>query len=247
MKKLTLLFSFLLIALAGQAQSVNVHKTNGEVLSIPMTEINYIDFSEKDETVSPPEGVEAVDLGLPSGTKWANMNVGATKPEEPGGYYAYGEIEEKELYIADTYNEPVKTGEEYQHGYWPLESILFTQYDVAYMKWGGTWHMPTYEQARELSQNCTFTWSKLNGVSGCLITSNKNGNNIFIPLSGYRLRNSTKYSETIAGFWAEQPGMGSATAHAYPINITESACFIRTPSDESKNKYIGWPVRPVSD
>ena len=182
MRKVSLLFAFILTALAGHAQSFNVHKTNGEVVTIPMTEVSYVDISDSDDTVGPPEGVEAVDLGLPSGTKW-----------------------------------------------------------------GGTWHMPTDDQTLELSQNCTLTWSKRNGVSGCLITSNKNGKSIFIPASGYRLRNSTKYSETIVGFWAEQPGMGSATAHAYPINITESACFIRTPSDESKNKYIGWPVRPVSD
>ena len=247
MKKVTVLFTFLFTALAGHAQSVNVHKTNGEVVTIPMTEVSYVDISNGDDTVGPPESVEAVDLGLPSGTKWANMNVGATKPEETGGYYAYGETVEKGVYTADTYNEPVKTGELYKEGYWPLESVQFTQYDVAFMKWGGTWHMPTYEQTIELSENSSFKWSTQNGVSGCLITSNINGKSIFIPVSGYRLRNSKKYSETIAGFWAEQPGMGSSMVHVYPFNITEKSTFLRVPSDESKNKYIGWPVRPVSD
>ena len=245
MRKVSLLFAFILTALAGHAQSFNVHKTNGEVVTIPMTEVSYVDISDSDDTVGPPEGVEAVDLGLPSGTKWANMNVGATKPEEPGGYYAFGEIEEKGLYTADTYNEPVKTGEEYQHGHWPLESVQFTQYDVAFMKWGGTWHMPTDDQTLELSQNCTLTWSKRSGVSGCLITSNKNGKSIFIPASGYRLRNSTKYSETIVGFWSEHPD--DAIGGASPITFTEGSIFLRVPSDESQNKYIGWPVRPVSD
>ena len=241
MRKVSLLFAFILTALAGHAQSFNVHKTNGEVVTIPMTEVSYVDISDNDDTVGPPEGVEAVDLGLPSGTKWANMNVGATKPEEPGGYYAFGEIEEKGLYTADTYNEPVKTGEEYKEGHWPLSSIQFTQYDVAFMKWGGTWHMPTMDQTLELSQNCTRTWSKRNGVSGCLITSKINGKSIFIPVSGYRLRNSTKYSETIAGFWEENSGKGTAS----PVTFTEGSTY--PPSDESKNKYIGWPVRPVSD
>lgn len=242
MKKVALLFSFLLIALAGHAQFVNVHKTNGEVVSYPMTEVSYVDISGSDDTVGPPEGVEAVDLGLPSGTKWANMNVGATKPEEPGGYYAFGEIEEKGLYTADTYNEPVKTGEEYQHGHWPLASVQFTQYDVAFMKWGGTWHMPTIDQRLELSQNCTLTWSKRNGVSGCLITSKINGKSIFIPVSGYRLRNAIKYSETIAGFWLERPD--NTTGGASLFYFTEGSTTL---SDEAKNKYIGWPVRPVSD
>ncbi|MBO4315774.1 MAG: hypothetical protein J5867_07425, partial [Prevotella sp.] len=81
---------------------------------------------------------QAVDLGLPSKTKWASCNVGATKPEEYGGYYAWGETEEKEVYDESTYkyyqnDEYVNLGSD----------ISGTEYDVAHVKWGGNWRMPT--------------------------------------------------------------------------------------------------------
>ena len=84
---------------------------------------------------------EAVDLGLPSGTKWAPWNVGASKAEEYGAYYAWGETEEKEVYMSYTYI-PQDIGTD----------ITGTEYDVAHVKWGGPWKMPTLDQVQELRQ-----------------------------------------------------------------------------------------------
>ncbi len=130
---------------------------------------------------SPPATVEIIDLGLPSGTKWASCNVGATKPEEYGGYYAWGEIEEKEVYNQSTYKY-------YQNGkYVNLGSdISGTEYDVAHAKWGGKWCMPTLDDIKELLDNCTFEWTTLNGVEGEKFTSKILGNSIFLPAAGFR-------------------------------------------------------------
>ena len=102
-----------------------------------------------------------IDLGLPSGTKWACCNVGATQPEEYGGYYAWGETEEKEVYSEDTYKY-------YQNGsYVNIGSdISGTEYDVAHVNWGSDWVMPTHDEQMELLNNCTSEWTTLNGVNG---------------------------------------------------------------------------------
>lgn len=109
--------------------------------------------------VKAPKGVEAIDLGLPSGSRWANMNVGATRPEEYGGYYAWGEVEEKEEYSQNSYVH-------YEHDL--AESICGTPYDVAYIKWGGNRKMPTLKQIKELIDNCERVWISLHCVDGYL-------------------------------------------------------------------------------
>ena len=115
-----------------------------------------------------------IDLGLPSGTKWACCNVGASKPEEDGKYYAWGETEEKDYY--DYYN--------YLDGRGACfigKDIAGTDYDVAHVKWGGSWVMPNLEQINELlhycSSECLFTE---NGIYGCLFSA-ENGASIFFP------------------------------------------------------------------
>ena len=86
---------------------------------------------------------DAVDLGLPSGTLWASWNVGATAPEESGGYYAWGETEEKTSYTEDTYKYYDQTTQEYIN---IGEEISGTEYDVAHVMWGDGWRMPTEAQ-----------------------------------------------------------------------------------------------------
>lgn len=128
----------------------------------------------------------AIDLGLPSGTKWACCNVGATNPEEYGGYYAWGETKEKDIYGRNTYAW-------YDNNYnffYDISSYVYigkdikgTQYDVAYINMGDSWNMPSYEQNDELLKNCTQVLTQLNGVNGCLVIGS-NGNEIFLPAAG---------------------------------------------------------------
>lgn len=134
----------------------------------------------------------AIDLGLPSGTKWCCCNVGASTPEESGGYYAWGETSEKSVYKASTYaffdNKYINIGSD----------ISSTQYDVARVSMGVPWRMPTREQQGELIEHCTQEWTQQNGVWGILITG-PNGGQVFLPAAGARLEEN--FAGTGSGFY----------------------------------------------
>ena len=123
----------------------------------------------------------AIDLGLPSGTKWACCNVGATTPEGFGNYYAWGETKEKEKYDWASYIYCDGTMETcHDIG----SDIAGTEYDVAHVLWGKSWEMPTHEQIQELVSNCSCTWTTINEVGGHLFTG-PNGRTVFLPESDY--------------------------------------------------------------
>lgn len=147
---------------------------------------------------------EAIDLGLPSGTKWASWNVGASKPEEYGGYYAWGETEEKEVYDWSTYTHCDGSAWTCHH---IGDDIAGTQYDVAHVKWGGSWRMPTSAQQDELRENCTRTWTQQNGVIGTLVTG-PNGNTIFLPAAGHRLGGDLYFEGGDGSFWSSSLPLG---------------------------------------
>lgn len=111
---------------------------------------------------------EYVDLGLPSGTMWASYNLGSNKPEDFGGYYAWGEIKTKTEYNKDNYD-------------FLQQENLQKECDVANKQWGGGWHIPTKEDFAELLANCIHRWTKQGGVKGCLLTSIINKKSIFLP------------------------------------------------------------------
>ncbi len=121
---------------------------------------------------------QAIDLGLPSGTKWASCNVGATKPEEVGDYFAWGETGEKRIYDWKTY---IHCDGDADSCHDIGSDISGTKYDVAHLKWGGNWQMSTLDQIDELFDNCSEEWLTLNGVNGHKYTSKFNGNSIFMP------------------------------------------------------------------
>lgn len=121
-------------------------------------------------------GHEWVDLGL--SVKWATCNVGATKPGQRGDYFAWGETSKKSQYSWDTYTY-YENGTCIDIG----KDIARTKYDVAYMKWGGNWCMPTDKQIDELLNNTTYEETTQNKVWGLKFTA-KNGRSIFLPYSG---------------------------------------------------------------
>ena len=172
---------------------------------IPISMIDSMSFKTIDNTLlSCPDNnhPHIIDLGLPSGTKWACCNVGAHSPEEYGGYYAWGEIIEKPVYNEVTYlyatgvdnngdgcfddwHSDVGTFGLWQH---LGANISGTQYDVAYVQWGATWCMPTHDQQLELLNNCRCVWTIENGVNGRRFTG-PNGGSIFLPAAGCSLDN----------------------------------------------------------
>ena len=123
----------------------------------------------------------AIDLGLPSGTKWACCNVGASIPEGSGGYYAWGETKEKEIYDWTTY---IHCDGSMETCHDLGSDIAGSEYDVAHVQWGGFWVMPTQEQIQELTSNCSCTWTRRNGVDGDLFTG-PNGFTVFLPESDF--------------------------------------------------------------
>ena len=137
-----------------------------------------------------------MDLGLPSGTLWATYNIGATKPEEYGWYFAWGETEPKDVYDWSTYKYAKASGA-YQldsitkynmDGYYgKIDSLstLLPEDDAATANWGSEWRMPTNEEQRELVEECQYQMTEVNGVYGAKFTG-KNGNSVFFPAAGYR-------------------------------------------------------------
>ena len=141
------------------------------------------------------EGERWVDLGL--SVLWAAYNVGASSPEEYGGYYAWGETSTKSDYTWENY----KYSEKYYYGDGPDDwycrpkfigsEISGTSYDVAHVQWGGGARMPTHAEVKELVDNCTFTGGSYNGVRGNYVTG-PNGNSIFLPFAGCRGRDGLR-------------------------------------------------------
>ena len=214
---------------------------------------------------------QMIDLGLPSGTKWASCNVGATQPWEYGGYYAWGETEEKEVYTDMTYK--YCTGEDTDGDGWydkqqlyddigiivsvqdnkeskgltiryPFElfSICGTVYDLAHMTWGDSWQMPSREQFDELIECCQHEWISLNGVEGCRFTG-PNGNSIFLPAA----RNHSVFSEfTQATYCFYRTG-----SRFNDYDHDDHACFFYASPNETYcgrngERYGGCSVRPVA-
>lgn len=130
-----------------------------------------------------------VDLGLPSGTKWSCSNVDTDHPanQSPanfGGYYAWGETETKSTYDWSTYKHcDGSVGSCHDLG----SDIAGTKYDVAHVKWGGKWQMPTVDQIKELKDNSTYKQTTENGVKGGKFISKKNGASIFLPAAGHHM------------------------------------------------------------
>ena len=156
-----------------------------------------------------------VDLGLPSGTKWASFNVGATSAEEAGGYFAWGEIETKEKYGYADYKylqtsylrsfTKYCNSEDYGYdGFTDNLTTLESIDDAATANWGNNWRMPTSAEMQELLDNCTWTWTTQNEVSGYMITSTVEGytdKSIFIPAAGYKDNTGTLYSKNEDGYY----------------------------------------------
>ena len=154
----------------------------------------------------PATDSRAIDLGLPSGIKWASCNVGATAPEEYGGYYAWGETEEKEDYSWSTYkycngsyDSMTKYCTDSDYGTIDNKTTLEPEDDVAHVQWGGSWRMPTKAEQDELRNNCTWNWTTLNGVNGYRITG-PNGNSIFLPAAGYRDGTEVRFQGSDGGY-----------------------------------------------
>ena len=172
-----------------------------------------------------------VDLGLPSGLKWATCNVGASNPEDYGDYYAWGELSTKDEYTESN----CSTWEE------SIGNISGNpQYDVARAKWGGSWRMPTRAEFEELIDNCTWEWMSKGGHNGCKVTG-PNGNSIFLPAAGYRDGADT-YDAGSDGYCWSATHFEITTQYPYFLFFDSGGRYTYW-----YGRYYGHSVRPVSD
>jgi hypothetical protein len=180
--------------------------------------------------------VHAVDLGL--SVKWACCNVGATVPEESGGYYAWGETKTKNNYDLETYAY-------YNHNVGSCTSIGLdiggTAYDVAHVEWGEGWRMPTLEEMQELRSKCTWQWVTKDGVKGQLVTG-PNGNSIFLPSAGYYY-GSAIYAQGTRGYYWLSSLSDDYQDYSYRLYFDNRGGHWLSWS----NRYYGHAVRPVME
>ena len=187
---------------------------------------------------------EYVDLGL--SVKWATCNVGANKPEDYGDYFAWGETEPKEVYNWSTYkwcNGSATTLTKYNnssnHGTVDNKTQLELSDDAAHVNWGGSWRMPTDAELTELREQCTWTWTTQNGVNGHKVTSQSNGNSIFMPAAGYRLDSSLNNAGSSGPYWSSLLTTDFPRS-AYILHFNSSSV-----EQGSNGRNYGFSVRPV--
>ncbi len=241
MKRTTLLqISFLTLLLSvfainAQAQGFTVHAKDGTTTEFLHENVDSIVFATVDDPSITLTPGKAVDLGL--SVKWASYNVGATAPEEYGAYYSWGELEEKDRYDWDTYQHY-----DNQTGYVDIGSnISGTKFDVAHIKWGGSWRIPTLDEMIELNEKCTWEWTTYNGISGYKVIG-PNGNSIFLSAGGVCLGSEMRHVDSYGNYWTSTlcENNSNGSYHFYFDNE------YRLPAGDN-DRYYGRKVRPVSD
>jgi len=181
-------------------------------------------------------GHQWVDLGLPSGTKWATCNIGATTSEHHGEYFAWAETTP----ILDKTSPKNKV-----RGKWMSGIGGSAKYDAATALWGEGWKMPTKANFQELLEHCTWEWTTLGRIKGCKVTSKINGNYIFLPAAGNMPPN---YSYTFpnglnksTAYWASTPSKDENNIHADGLLLSEKTVGTSIP-----DRREGFPIRPVT-
>lgn len=222
----------------------------------------FREFRTLDSSQSDANGHTYVDLGLPSGIKWATCNIGAEKPEEVGDYFAWGECWYTGYYGIEGY-EFIKNGsvdftginkytipDNNLDGIWydkegnfigDNKRVLSYEDDAARSRWNGDWRMPRYEDFYELidEENSTVANVTYNGVKGLQVTSKKNGNSIFLPFTGVYTETDIVEKDIMGKYWTNS--LSGETQNARAWNFFEDG----TRYDDSTLRYYGACIRPV--
>lgn len=195
---------------------------------------------------------EWVDLGLPSGTLWAAWNVGATKPEEFGLYFAWGETEgyegitdDKQFSWSDyklggSSSTLTKYNNNSSNGVVDNLTTLELIDDAAYQS-DKTCRMPTKADFEELTANTTSTWETLNGVNGRRFTSKTNDNSIFIPAAGCCIDGSVYLVSSRGGLWSSSL-YEKDSEYGWYLAFISGAVSVNSNGGE---RYCGYTVRAV--
>lgn len=229
-------------------------------------------FRTLDSSQSDANGHTYVDLGLPSGIKWATCNLGAEKAEEVGAYYQWGERWNDVMFNIDNYD-LIKNGStdinginKYTipdgnlEGIWydkdgnfigDNKRVLSYEDDAARDMLGGDWRIPRYEDFSELfdENNTTSANVTYNGVKGLQITSKKNGNSIFLPYTGVGVEYEVISQDIVCKYWTNNLSdkyWGSSSIEG--TQYADSWTYIEGDTygfSEKTLRYSGLPIRPV--
>lgn len=198
-------------------------------------------------------GHEWVDLGLPSGTLWATCNVGASKPEDYGDYYAWGETKTKSIYNWKTYKYAngyeftlTKYCDDYREGNNGFTDNLTTLQpgdDAATANWGNGWRVPSNNQWIELRSKTTNKWTTQNGVKGRLFTA-ENGQSIFLPAAGSKYSYDKVTLDPVGGY-------GCYMSRSVKAGLPGLAWRFQFDSGKTnfygEDRVVGFSVRPVRE
>ena len=196
-------------------------------------------------------GHEWVDLGLPSGLKWATCNIGASSPEEYGDYFSWGEISPKSEYTWENYKFRIsgdmdanmkfsKYSTNNSYGTVDNKTRLEMSDDAARANWGSSWRMPTRSEFIELRTNCTWTWTTSGGKKGYRVSSKSNGNSIFMPAAGSRYRTTVDGTGASGNYWSSTLDK-EYPFYSYFFRLQQSSYF----DWSNDSRYRGFSVRPV--
>lgn len=175
-------------------------------------------------------GHEWVDLGL--SVKWATHNIGAEREGDYGSYFAWGETEPKSSYRD---HNSVTTGQDI--GDIAGDSV----YDAARVNWGDGWRLPTFHECKELIDSCEWTWTSQNGQKGYRVTSEVNGESIFLPAAG-RYNGSKLEHKGVTGYYMTSMPNTQSPQHAAELLFYDE---VRRPY--WTERYYGLSVRPVTE
>ena len=205
------------------------------------------DDDDKEEETTSAFDTHAVDLGLPSGLLWSDVNLGANLPEEYGGYYAWGETTEKESYSWETYqygdgkafSKYVPTGSEFgKNGFADDKTILAREDDPASVNLGGKWRTPTIDEWLELENYGKWTWTTINETNGFRVEG-PNGNSIFLPAAGFYRYAILSYANSYGNYWS------SSLIPSDADSVNEYYLSPGSRSVNSRFRYYGRSIRPV--
>ena len=230
----------LFVGMQLSAQGVKIVKKGGLAVDYNYSKIERIEVKYDEARAD-----TAVDLGLPSGLKWAKFNIGANAPEEHGGYFAWGETTEKNVYSWGWYlcqqSECGTWADPFIKNYQSAGTyILGPAYDAAHIQWGGRWRMPTEDDFKELKENCSCEKTTVNGVSGYRYTG-WNGNSIFLPDG--QIKNGPNLTSDLfkCAYW-------TSFCMYYSISTAQQASAFAPNGNLSKiDRAYGLAIRPVND
>ncbi len=197
------------------------------------------------QTTGVESGHDWVDLGLPSGLKWATVNIGAAAPQDDGDYYAWGETAQKTDFRWATYLHGASQNALSKYTQTDGLMLLAQADDVVSQTWGGAWRMPTKDEWAELKTHCVWTWTdnyNATGVAGYEVASQSGDASLFLPAAGCRYANRVNEKGVHGYYWSSSLSDVSAYwGSAYQMQFVKAYAK----PDWNHTRYYGSSVRGV--